>query len=223
MLPSSATSAASRLTPLSRLLEAGGEWAGRAVSCARLTRRPSTRRFSPRARERTATETTAQEGVTRIRVRRCERDVSLRPLVLRHRVTLDPMFVSGRFRGSCGVCGFVVAVLAASGPAAAQVTQTDAVATPLPQPVPRAEADLVNDSGAWNANTVINRDRRCEPVSEQQVLDVRAQRTQRERCALGHDLDLPIDGRHGRLLFRVRRSAHVCSGLEADLERQRWR
>jgi len=50
-------------------------------------------------------------------------------------------------------------LLAFAEPAAAQVTQTDAAKTPLPQPVPMAESTLVNDSWAWNANTMINRDR----------------------------------------------------------------
>ncbi|HKO49777.1 MAG TPA: hypothetical protein VJV79_18735 [Polyangiaceae bacterium] len=65
--------------------------------------------------------------------------------------------------GDCGragwasVCGLVVAVLAWGEPAAAQVTQTDAVHTPLPQPVDKAEANLVNDSWAWNANTMVDR------------------------------------------------------------------
>ena len=56
-----------------------------------------------------------------------------------------------------GRCGFVVA-LAGAGPAAAQVTQTDAIKTPLPQPVGVAELSLVNDSWAWNANTQIIQD-----------------------------------------------------------------
>jgi len=55
--------------------------------------------------------------------------------------------------------GFVVALSAWGAPAAAQVTQTDAVSTPLPQPVPLAEATLVNDSWAWNANTRVSRDK----------------------------------------------------------------
>ena len=55
-------------------------------------------------------------------------------------------------------CGFVLAVAAWAGSAAAQVKQTDAVNTPLPQPVSQAEASLVNDSWAWNANTMVNRD-----------------------------------------------------------------
>ena len=56
----------------------------------------------------------------------------------------------------CGV-GFLVAMMA-SVPAVAQVTQTDAAKTPLPQPVPQAEVSLINDSWAWNANTMVKRD-----------------------------------------------------------------
>ena len=40
----------------------------------------------------------------------------------------------------------------------AQVPQTDAAQTPLPQPVSSAELSLVDDSWAWNANTDINQD-----------------------------------------------------------------
>ena len=53
--------------------------------------------------------------------------------------------------------GFVVALLGARA-AVAQVTQTDAIKTPLPQPVGSAELNIVNDSWAWNANTMVNRD-----------------------------------------------------------------
>jgi MYXO-CTERM domain-containing protein len=49
------------------------------------------------------------------------------------------------------------ATLSLANPANAQVTQTDATKTPLPQPVPMAEADLVNNAWAWNANTMVNR------------------------------------------------------------------
>jgi MYXO-CTERM domain-containing protein len=49
-------------------------------------------------------------------------------------------------------------LLAFADPAAAQVNQTDAMNTPLPQPVPQAEADLVNNSWAWNSMTMVNRD-----------------------------------------------------------------
>jgi len=58
--------------------------------------------------------------------------------------------------GWASVCGLVLTVWGSS--AVAQVTQTDAVHTPLPQPVSQAEADLVNNSWAWNANTMVNRD-----------------------------------------------------------------
>lgn len=43
-------------------------------------------------------------------------------------------------------------------PASAQVTQTDAVKTPLPQPVGMNEFNLVTGSWAWNTKTLINRD-----------------------------------------------------------------
>ena len=59
--------------------------------------------------------------------------------------------------GGLRVAGFVMAVVA-SGPALAQVTQTDSVKTPLPQPVGSAELSLIDDSWAWNANTMVNRD-----------------------------------------------------------------
>lgn len=48
--------------------------------------------------------------------------------------------------------------VAGAGAAEAQVTQTDAAKTPLPQPVGSAEMTLVNDSWAWNAMTPINQD-----------------------------------------------------------------
>src|SRR4051812_30733450 len=62
-----------------------------------------------------------------------------------------------RYAGWLGTCVCAAALLSAS-PAAAQVTQTDAARTPLPQPVPEAEATLVNNSWAWNSTTMINRD-----------------------------------------------------------------
>ena len=55
------------------------------------------------------------------------------------------------------MASFVVALLGGRS-ALAQVTQTDASKTPLPQPVPAAELDIVNNSWAWNANTPIIRD-----------------------------------------------------------------
>ncbi len=62
-----------------------------------------------------------------------------------------------RYAAWLGMCVCAVA-LSLANPARAQVTQTDAAKTPLPQPVPAAEADLVNNSWAWNANTMVNRD-----------------------------------------------------------------
>src|SRR6478609_9385531 len=62
-----------------------------------------------------------------------------------------------RYAGWLGMC-MCAATLSLESPASAQVTQTDAAKTPLPQPVPAAEATLVNDSWAWNANTMVNRD-----------------------------------------------------------------
>jgi len=62
----------------------------------------------------------------------------------------------GRARG-LRLPGMVVALTAVT-PAMAQVTQTDAIHTPLPQPVPAAELSIVDDSWAWNANTVVHRD-----------------------------------------------------------------
>jgi len=51
--------------------------------------------------------------------------------------------------------GMLVAV---ATPASAQVTQTDATMTPLPQPVGTDESNLVNNSWAWNSMTLVNRD-----------------------------------------------------------------
>src|SRR3954470_22246080 len=62
-----------------------------------------------------------------------------------------------RWADGLTVAGFVVALLVGR-PAFAQVTQTDASKTPLPQPVGFAERSLVNDSWVWNANTLVNRD-----------------------------------------------------------------
>jgi len=61
------------------------------------------------------------------------------------------------YAGWLGMC-VCAGVLALAGAVSAQVTQTDAVKTPLPQPVGTAEANLVNNSWAWNANTMVNRD-----------------------------------------------------------------
>ena len=68
------------------------------------------------------------------------------------------MSMSSRLRvGWLGVCAFI-AVLASVGPAGAQVTQTDAAKTPLPQPVGSAELTLVNDSWGWNALSMSYKD-----------------------------------------------------------------
>ncbi|HEY4105777.1 MAG TPA: hypothetical protein VGM44_17880, partial [Polyangiaceae bacterium] len=45
------------------------------------------------------------------------------------------------------------AALLATGSAEAQVFQTDAAKTPLPQPVGQAELSLVDDSWGWNSTT----------------------------------------------------------------------
>ena len=75
-----------------------------------------------------------------------------------NRGILSEMTVSSRARaGWLAGLGFVVA-LAGGRPAVAQVTQTDAAKTPLPQPVGAAELSLVNQTYAWNANTMVNRD-----------------------------------------------------------------
>jgi hypothetical protein len=56
------------------------------------------------------------------------------------------------------LCFVFSLTLGGAGVAEAQVTQTDATKTPLPQPVGPAELDLVNNSWAWNSNTDINQD-----------------------------------------------------------------
>ena len=65
--------------------------------------------------------------------------------------------------GKVKATGFVVTLLLGS-PALAQVTQTDAIKTPLPQPVNSAELSLVNESLAWNAGTQVIRDPLGQPV-----------------------------------------------------------
>ena len=60
--------------------------------------------------------------------------------------------------------GTVVALTAAM-PAVAQVTQTDAIHTSLPQPVSAAELSLINDAWAWNANTQVMRDSLGMPLN----------------------------------------------------------
>ena len=62
-----------------------------------------------------------------------------------------------RYAELLGACA-LAAALATASPARAQVTQTDAAKTPLPQPVGQAELTLVNDSWGWNANSISNRD-----------------------------------------------------------------
>jgi hypothetical protein len=75
----------------------------------------------------------------------------------------DPRRVPRQGRASTrGARGLLAAsllfALFAGRPAVAQVTQTDAIRTPLPQPVGLSELDLVNVSYAWNANTPVIRD-----------------------------------------------------------------
>ena len=67
------------------------------------------------------------------------------------------MFVR-RVRGAW-VVGLVVGLSVWAAAAVAQVTQTDPASTPLPQPVPTAEATLVSDSWAWNPQTMVSRDK----------------------------------------------------------------
>src|SRR4051812_44906257 len=62
-----------------------------------------------------------------------------------------------RYAGWLGMC-LCATALAVTGRASAQVTQTDAVQTLLPQPVPAAEMTLVNDSWGWNSMSISNRD-----------------------------------------------------------------
>ena len=59
--------------------------------------------------------------------------------------------------GWFAVCAFVAALALVSS-ARAQVTQTDAAKTPLPQPVGAAELTLVNDSWGWNAMSLSHKD-----------------------------------------------------------------
>jgi len=68
------------------------------------------------------------------------------------------MFVGRRGTVLLSGCGLLVALVTRGEPALAQVKQTDAANTPLPQPVGFAESSLVNDSWGWNANTISNRD-----------------------------------------------------------------
>ncbi|HKO48961.1 MAG TPA: hypothetical protein VJV79_14620 [Polyangiaceae bacterium] len=61
-----------------------------------------------------------------------------------------------RYAGWLGIC-VCAATLSLANPVSAQVTQTDAMMTPLPQPVPMAEANLVNESWAWRSTLPVNR------------------------------------------------------------------
>ena len=61
-----------------------------------------------------------------------------------------------RFARRLGTC-LCAAIVFGAASASAQVTQTDAAKTPLPQPVGMAELNLVNDSWGWNANSLSNR------------------------------------------------------------------
>jgi len=69
-----------------------------------------------------------------------------------------------RRAGWLGVAGAVMAV-AAGSPAVAQVKQTDAAQTPLPQPVGTAELSLINSSWAWSSETSIIYDQSGMPPS----------------------------------------------------------
>ncbi len=62
-----------------------------------------------------------------------------------------------RLAGWLHACVFALGLFGASA-AEAQVTQTDAAMTPLPQPVGKAEHDLVDGSWGWSSTTQINRD-----------------------------------------------------------------
>ncbi|MES1174626.1 MAG: hypothetical protein ABUL62_09860 [Myxococcales bacterium] len=64
----------------------------------------------------------------------------------------------GRGRAGWGGVGGLIAAFAVTHSAMAQVTQTDAIKTPLPQPVSVAELNLVNQSWAWSSATQIIRD-----------------------------------------------------------------
>jgi hypothetical protein len=64
----------------------------------------------------------------------------------------------------------VFSVVATLGtPALAQVVQTDAVETPLPQPVGAAEFNLVTDAWAFNEETQVNRDAEGNDVNAQNL------------------------------------------------------
>ncbi len=65
--------------------------------------------------------------------------------------------------------GAVAAALSLSGLASAQVFQTDAAMTPLPQPVGTAEFDLATNAWAFNVNTQVNRDQTGADVNQQML------------------------------------------------------
>jgi hypothetical protein len=70
---------------------------------------------------------------------------------------LEAMMTRVGFSGGLRVASLVVAMVAGR-PALAQVTQTDAAKTALPQPVGTAEHNLVDLSMAWNADTQVSFD-----------------------------------------------------------------
>src|SRR4051812_30273311 len=67
------------------------------------------------------------------------------------------MMTGGGISGGLRVASFLV-VLVVGSPVLAQVTQTDAAKTSLPQPVGSAEHNLVDLTMAWNADSPVNRD-----------------------------------------------------------------
>jgi MYXO-CTERM domain-containing protein len=81
---------------------------------------------------------------------------------------MKPGLLDMRLRKEVGlvVCS-VVATL--SSPALAQVVQTDASATPLPQPVGAAEFNLVTDAWAFNEETRVNVDAEGNDVNAQNL------------------------------------------------------
>jgi MYXO-CTERM domain-containing protein len=65
--------------------------------------------------------------------------------------------------------GVFATALSLSGLAPAQVLQTDAAMTPLPQPVGEAEFNLVTNAWAFNTATQVNRDETGMDVNQQQL------------------------------------------------------
>lgn len=61
----------------------------------------------------------------------------------------------------------VVGVLGAAAPAGAEVFQSDAAKTPLPQPVGQAELTLITDSWAFKTTTQVNKDAMGVDVNQQ--------------------------------------------------------